>query len=379
MLALAPKAPYVGAAGQFEGFEDKWKTANIQNWPYLEYNPTVEEGLLVPQPQRTPPPLPQTGLIQAKMGAADDIKGTTGQYDPSLGADSQEKSGKAILAREKQSDNGTFHYQDNLGRAIRHGTRILVDLIPKIYDTVRVARIIGLDGDTDQVEINPDQPEAVVTHKDQETGAAIKKIYNLNVGKYDVAVSTGPGYASKRQEAVENMGLLIQTSPELWKVIGDLLVKNMDWPGAQEMSRRLRATIPPEILAAGDGDDDTPRVAQLTKQLEEQTHMLRAQQEIIENVHKSVEAQAAMNNHFKADIDAYNAETTRIKAFMDAASGTGGEGGLPKEFTAILQKTVREMMADPSLEQEEPPALELPEQHMQPGGNGGMPPQLGAM
>lgn len=361
MLALAPKAPYVGAAGQFEGFEDKWKTANIQNYPYLEYNPTVEEGLLVPPPQRTPPPLPQAGLIQAKMGAADDIKGTTGQYDPSLGADSQEKSGKAILAREKQTDNGTFHYQDNLGRAIRHGTRILVDLIPKIYDTQRVARIIGLDGDASQVKLNPDQPEAVVTHKDQETGAAIEKIYNLNVGKYDVAVSTGPGYATKRQEAVENMGLLIQTSPELWKVIGDLLVKNMDWPGAQEMSRRLRATIPPEVLAAGDGDEDTPRVAQLTKQLDEQSHMLRAQQEIIENVHKSIEAQNAMNDHFRADIEAYNANTTRIKSLLDALSKATGPDGT----SAVLNQTIREILQSPSLEQEEPPALQLGEQHMQ--------------
>lgn len=381
MLALAPKAPFVGAAGQFEGFEDKWKTANIQNYPYLEYNPTVEEGLLVPAPARVAPPMAQMGLIQAKMGAADDIKGTTGQYDPSLGADSQEKSGKAILAREKQSDNGTFHYQDNLGRAIRHGTRILIDLIPKIYDTQRVARIIGLDGDTDQVEIDPDQEQAVVTHKDEETGAAIKKIYNLNVGKYDVAVSTGKGYASKRQEAVENMGLLIQTAPELWKVIGDLLVKNMDWPGSQEMAKRLRAMVPPDVLAAGEGEDDSPRVAQLMKKIEEDQQMMKAMAELIEGMHKTVEAQKAMNDHFRGDIEAYRADTERIKLFFDAASGTEGEGQLPPAFKVLMQKTLKEMLAAPSLEQEEPPALELPEQGaMQPPMmNGGLPPQPGAM
>jgi len=376
MLALAPKAPYVGAAGQFEGFEEQWKTANIQNWPYLEYNPTVEEGLLVPPPQRTPPPLPQAGLIQAKLGAADDIKGTTGQYDASLGQQSNERSGKAILAREKQADTGTFHYQDNLGRAIRYSTRILLDLIPKIYDTNRVARIIGLDGQTEQVQLNPEQPEAVVSIKDQATGAAMQKIYNLNVGRYDVAVAIGPGYATKRQEAVENMGLLIQTSPELWKVIGDLLVKNMDWPGAQEMARRLRATIPPDVLAAGDGDEDSPKVAQLNKQLEELVQHIQAQQQLIDNMHKSVEAQSAMNEHFKADILAYKADTERMKMFVDVAATPDGEGTLPPAFKALLQKTMQEMLTAPSLEAEEPPPLEFGETHMQ--GNGGMPPQLGA-
>ena len=342
MLALAPKAPYVGAAGQFEGFEDQWKTANIQNWPYLEYNPTVEEGLLVPAPQRTPPPLPQAGLIQAKMGAADDIKGTTGQYDASLGQQSNERSGKAILAREKQADTGTFHYQDNLGRAIRHGTRILIDLIPKIYDTNRVARIIGLDGQTEQIQLNPEQPEAVASIKDQATGAAIQKIYNLNVGRYDVAVAIGPGYATKRQEAVENMGLLIQTSPELWKVIGDLLVKNMDWPGAQEMARRLRATIPPEVLAAGDGDEDSPKVAQMNKQMEELVQHIQAQQALIDNMHKSIEAQNAENARFEGDIKAYQAETGRIEALEKIVAGQSD----PNQLQDMVMNIMKQMLPD---------------------------------
>jgi predicted NBD/HSP70 family sugar kinase len=102
----------------------------------------------------------QSGLLQAKAGAADDIKGTTGQYDSSLGAPATKRSGRAILAREKQGDTGTYHYIDNLARAIRYATRQLVDMIPKIYDTQRIARIIGLDGETDQAMIDPTQPDA---------------------------------------------------------------------------------------------------------------------------------------------------------------------------------------------------------------------------
>ncbi len=146
MLALAPKAPFIGYGGQFEGYEMQWKTANTTNWPYLEVNPdaTDGQGAVLPLPQRALPPMAQTGLIQAKMGAADDIKSTTGQYDASLGATSNERSGRAILAREKQGDTGTFHFVDNLARAVRYITRQIVDLAPKIYDTQRIARIIGI-------------------------------------------------------------------------------------------------------------------------------------------------------------------------------------------------------------------------------------------
>ena len=156
MLALAPKAPFIGYGGQFEGYEQQWKTANTTNWPYLEVNPDVTDGqgAVLPLPQRAPPPLAQTGLIQAKMGAADDIKAATGQYDASLGMRSNERTGRAILARERQGDTGTYHFVDNLARAIRYGTRQLVDLIPKIYDTQRIARIVGIDGETATVKIN---------------------------------------------------------------------------------------------------------------------------------------------------------------------------------------------------------------------------------
>ena len=216
MLALAPKAPFIGYGGQFEGYEYQWKTANTQNWPYLEVNPDVTDGSgsILPLPQRAAPPLPQTGLIQAKMGASEDIKATTGQYDSSLGMVSNERSGKAILAREKQADVGTYHYVDNLARAVRYVTRQIVDLIPKIYDTQRIARIIGIDGETNMVKIDPTQQEPVKKIVDQ-AGIVIDKIYNPSVGRYDVVVTTGPSYMTKRQEAMEAMSQILQGNPNL--------------------------------------------------------------------------------------------------------------------------------------------------------------------
>jgi hypothetical protein len=313
MLALAPKAPFIGYGGQFEGYEMQWKTANTTNWPYLEVNPDVTDGMgaVLPLPQRAAPPLPQTGLIQAKMGASDDIKSTTGQYDSSLGATSNERSGRAILAREKQGDTGTYHYVDNLARAIRHITRQLVDMIPKIYDTERIARIVGLDGEVDMVKINPQQPNPVNEIRDMNTGIVIEKIYNPGVGRYDVVVTTGPSYMTKRQEAMDAMSQILQGNPQLWSVAGDLFVKNMDWPGSEELAARLAKTIDPKLLEDGDKD---PALQAAEQQMQAMGAELDQMAQMMQNFQKSVEVQDLERKNFEAEIKAYQAETQRISA-----------------------------------------------------------------
>jgi hypothetical protein len=317
MLALAPKAPFIGYGGQFEGYEQQWKTANTNNWPYLEVNPDVTDGqgAVLPLPQRAQPPMASSGLLQAKAGAAEDIKSATGQYNASLGMTSNERSGKAILARQREGDIGTYHYVDNLARAIRHIGRQLVDLIPKIYDTERIARIIGEDGEPDTVKMNPMQEEPVKRIVDQE-GTLIEKIYNPNVGKYDVRVITGPGYATKRQEALESMAQLLQGNPQLWQVAGDLFVKNMDWPGAQDLAKRFKKTIDPKVLA----DDDDPALAAANQQMEAMAAEMENMFQMLQNVNQSMEAREMQIKQFEADIKAYQAETQRISAVQAGMS-----------------------------------------------------------
>ncbi len=312
MLALAPKAPFIGYGGQFEGYEHQWKTANTTNWPYLEVNPDVSDGQggVLPLPQRAQPPLPQTGLIQAKLGASDDIKATTGQYDSSLGATSNERSGRAILARERQGDTGTYHFVDNYGRAIRYVTRQLVDLIPKIYDTQRIARIVGMDGKTKTVKIDPTQPEPVRKIQD-ENGIVLEKIYNPSVGKYDVAVTTGPSYYTKRQEAMAAMGEILQANPELWAVAGDLFVKNMDWPGAQEIAERLAKTIDPKLL---EDSDDSPALQAAQQQIQAMAAEMEQMFNMLQNVNQSIEVRDVEVKEAMARIAAFKAETDRLKA-----------------------------------------------------------------
>jgi uncharacterized protein with GYD domain len=318
MLALAPKAPFIGYGGQFEGYEEKWKTANTNNWPYLEVNPDVTDGqgAVLPLPQRAQPPMASTGLLQAKAGASEDIKSTTGQYNASLGMGSNERSGKAILARQREGDVGTYHYGDNLTRAVRHVARQLVDLIPKIYDTQRIARIIGEDGETKMVKINPEQPEPVKQIVDQQ-GIVIEKIYNPGVGKYDVVATTGPGYATKRQEALEAMAQLLQGNPQLWQVAGDLFVKNMDWPGAQEMSKRFAKTIDPKILQ---DDDKSPELQAAEQQIQAMGAEMENMYNMLQNVQKSMEARDLDIKAYEAEVKAYSAETQRISAVQAGMS-----------------------------------------------------------
>ena len=344
MLALAPKAPFIGYGGQFEGYEDKWKTANTNNWPYLEVNPDVTDGqgAVLPIPQRAQPPMASSGLLQAKAGASEDIKSTTGQYNASLGMGSNERSGKAILARQREGDVGTYHYGDNLTRAVRHVARQLVDLIPKIYDTQRIARIIGEDGETKMVKINPEQPQPVNKIVDQ-AGVVIEKIYNPGVGKYDVVATTGPGYATKRQAALEAMAQLLQGNPQLWAVAGDLFVKNMDWPGAQEMAKRFAKTIDPKFLS--DGDED-PALQAAQQQIQAMGQEMEQMHQMIQNVGKSIEAQDMERKDFEAQVKAYDAETKRISAVQASMS--------PEQIQDIVLGTVHGMITSGDLIAEMP-------------------------
>jgi hypothetical protein len=385
MLALAPKAPFIGYGGQFEGYEKQWKTANTQNWPYLEINPDVTDGqgAVLALPARAQPPMASSGLLQAKAGASEDIKSTTGQYNASLGMGGNERSGKAILARQREGDVGTYHYGDNLARGVRHIVRQLVDLIPKIYDTQRVARIIGLDGETKMVKIDPTQQEPVRKITDMNNpDIVIDKIYNPNVGKYDVVVATGPGYATKRQEALEAMAQLLQGNPQLWSIAGDLFVKNMDWPGAQEMAKRFAKTIDPKLM---DDSDKPPALQAAEQQIQAMGQEMEQMHQMIQNVSRSIEVQEQQRKDYEAEIKAYQAETQRISAVqagmspeqiqdivmgtIAAALDTGDlVAGMPRPREAPMMNGQGMMPPPPEEPMMPPEGLMMP-----PGGQGMMP------
>lgn len=235
--ALQPKAPFVGTVNQFRGFEDVWATAGSQNHPFLPYNP---DPLAPGPPQRSQPPVGSTALANLSVQAGQDLKDVIGLHDASLGARSNETSGVAIRARQREGDTGTFLYPDNLRRAIAYCGRILCDLIPRIYDTARVVRVLKEDGSHDMAPVN--QP-AVGPNGEQ----GVDPETDLTLGRYDVQVSTGKSYLTRQEEMADDLVQLAGNMPIIGQVASDLVVKALNFPGGDELAARLERTIPLQV------------------------------------------------------------------------------------------------------------------------------------
>ena len=257
-VALAPKAKFLLAEGQDEGHEMEWNQANIKSMPVLRYKQTDSEGRTAPVPTRIQPEPPPAGMVTALQGLDGDLKAVVGIYDPTQ-LPNGNQSGKAINGMQQQTDMTNFHYYDNLTRSIRQTGRIIVDLIPHIYDKERVLRIIGADGKGELVTLN--QPGV----DDQ----GVEKVLNdVTVGQYDVVMETGPGYASKRAEAFDSMVQMLSVDPNLMQTAGDLIFRNSDFPGADIIADRLAAANP---MAQIDEKSPVPPQAQMQLAQSQQT------------------------------------------------------------------------------------------------------------
>ena len=245
-VALAPKAKWLLAEGQDEGHENEWALANIKSTPVLRYKQTDIEGRQAPVPTRIQPEPPPDGIMTSAAAIASDLQMVIGILDPNQ-LPSGNISGKAIQGQQSQVDLNNFHFYDNLTRSLKHTGRIILDLIPHIYDTQRVMRIIGDDG----------QPDLVTVNQMAATGEILN---NITVGQYDVIMDAGPGYLSRRQAAVDSMAPLMTTNAELFKIAGDLFFRNLDFPGADTIADRLAAMNP---LANVDTKSDIPPEAQM--------------------------------------------------------------------------------------------------------------------
>jgi len=356
LVALAPKAPYLGPKGAFNTDANKWATANNVSYPYIEYDGAV-------MPQRQPFAGPPAGALQEALNASDDMKSTMGIYDAALGARSNETSGRAILQRQRESDTATFNYIDNLSRAIRHAGRVMVDLIPKVYNAPRIIRVIHEDGSNESVPINqpftPDQAkspqaQAYEAGKTQETVDGLTRIYDVTTGKYDVTCEAGPSFSTKREEAAAQMIELGRMFPPMMQVAGDLLVKNLDWPGADDIADRLKAMLPPQLQG------QSPQVMQMRQQMQQMDQMAKQavgqlnqqiaqlQQQLQQE--KSHDAQAMLQadiDRKKLEIDEYNAVTNRMKVTAPAMT--------PQDIQMLVVQTVRQALEAPQTEQQPPP------------------------
>lgn len=304
-IALAPKAPFIAAEGQIEGYEGVWENANQKPVSVLPYKPASLNGSLVPPPQRVQAEANVSAITNARMQAADDLKAVTGIYDGQLGARSNETSGRAILARQSQGQTANFHFQDNLAMGIRLTGRILIDLIPKVYSGPRTLRILGEDSKHEMVPVNGADGEFRGEPANTEEGPVIQ----LDAGRYDVAVSMGPSYQSRRQEASAQLLELVRVNPMVGQVAGDVIVANMDIPGGAEIAKRIAKTLPPEIRPP---DDKTPPPQVLAQQLAQSQQMIQQMSQAL-NQAQDEHDRNAQDNEAKERIELIKVHADLVK------------------------------------------------------------------
>lgn len=321
-VAMQPKAPYVVHTKAITGFEQYWNASNTSNLPYLPYDYDKHPS----GPQRQFPPALSQGWMSISAQSSDDMKSTTGIYDASLGNRSNETSGKAIAFRDQQSNTVTYIYHSNLALAIQHVGTIIVDMIPKVYDAQRVVRILGEDDQEDMAVINQLLPSGDVRN-------------DIRVGKYDVVVSMGASYATKRMEAAESMLQATQANPGLWNVIGDLIAKNWDFPGSEEIASRLKKTLPPNLVEPEDGDKEAYYM-QIIQGLQQQLEQLQQQPDYIEKMAKAEKTKADAENT-QADTDGKMLDNSQKQ--LELASQIGGIEDIIRQ---TVQQTVMQTLAN---------------------------------
>jgi len=269
-VALAPKAPWVAPAKSIEAYGAIWKTANTKNYSVLPYTPLPGGD----KPFRdAPPPMPSAEL-QMAVSMTGEMQGTIGIYDAGLGNRSNETSGVAIQARKEGSDTGTYEFIDNHAMALRSIGELLLMAIPKVYDSNRLIRLKFPDGSGDFVEINK-------TITDEQSGEEVI-VHDLGMGKYDVVTEVGASFATKRMEAAQNMLEFSKAVPQAAQIAPDLIAQNMDFPNSQELTKRLKKTLPPQMLSQEEQEElqaDQPEPQPTPEQLEAQAEMQAKQQE----------------------------------------------------------------------------------------------------
>ena len=292
-LGYAPKAKWMATESAVEGREGDIRKAHLTRDPLMIFN---DEAVFGQNVQQVMPPPIEAALLNEAAANNQDMKDVTGVHDASLGIKSNETSGRAIMARQREGDIASLTFYDNGNAAILETGDVINQLIGQVYDGTRTLRLIGEDSEPKMQRVNdpldPDSPD-------------------LSIGRYDVAVSTGASYTTRRVEGSQAMLEIIQASPDLMGIAGDLVVKAQDWPGAQELAERLKKTIPPNLLAEDDGQPQIP--PELQQQIEQMTQALQQLQAQNEELQSERDIKTR-----ETEIKAYEAETGRLKLAADA-------------------------------------------------------------
>jgi len=277
-MALQPKTPFIGAVGQFATTPDRWRKANRVNYATLEYDAIEVGGNAVPPPQRQQADPMEVALVNYRQMVKEDVRESLGMFKASVGDTESQQSGRAILALQRESDTGTYHFGANLGVSIRHAGRIIVDLIPHYYDTRRIVRIMGEDGEVQTATLDPQMESAYM--QVQSPNGGMQSIFNPNVGKYDVSITVGPSYNTKRMEAAATFVEMAKgaSDPASAAILRYLVMRNSDSAGSDEAAKLLKTMLPPQALQALQTNQPIPpQVQAMVQQM--QAQFAQAQEE----------------------------------------------------------------------------------------------------
>jgi hypothetical protein len=323
-VALQTKAPYIGSGRAIEGYEEYWETANTERHSILPYNDIDDEGNPIPPPVRSAPITMAPAYVEGMKIAAEEMRMASGQYQENLGEPSNAVSGKAINARQREGENATYHFTDNQAIGIRYTGMIIAEIAPKVYDTKRIVKIMGDDGTESDVTLDP-QAKQEFLRQEQESLDKVSIIFNPGFAKYSVESDIGPAYATRRQEAFNAFVQIMSANPEMMKIAGDLMFMAADFPMAGELAERLKRMVPPEVLGKG----PSPEMQQLMQQNKALTaHVQSLLTQYAEERTKHV------GTAQKRDVDAYRADTDRLKALMP--------GMTPQMIASLLAQLILE-------------------------------------
>ena len=352
-LALQNKVPYMAAAEAIEGHEDIWASANLENRAYLPFNAYDENGNALPKPERQAPAVMPAAQVQLLQLSTEQMRAASGQQNANFGIKSEAQSGIGIQRLKAQGEIATFHFPDNLARALRLEAKILIDLIQRYYDSKRVVRILGLDGKEDSAVLDPEMKGA---YMEDESGEEIQKIFNPMVGEYDVVIDTGPSYQTQRQEAADNLNELAAKNPALLQIAGDIIMRAQDFPMADELADRLAKTIPPEL------QDKKPGQGQVDPMMMQQMQAVTQQAEALSaELNASVDALEQKDKELQALQMKLNAETNKR---MSVELDLDREQALHdiERATQEAKESLQEQQVQPAAE----PATQAPAAPMQP-------------
>ena len=320
VLAKQHKATPIVTPKMLEGngVKSGWDKSNAIDVPYLMITPDSQ------QPQGpyylNPPPI-HAAFAQSGQMSIDMLKASDGIFDASVGARSNETSGKAIMARQQEGDTATFDYQDALNFGIQSTGEILLSALPKVYDTPRSMRVLGKDGAEDFVQLYQPTPDG-------------KVLNDLSAGKYDATVTTGPSYDTQRMEFVDALVRITDGDPAAKAIVGDLIVGSMDFPKAEEAAERWKLMLPAPIQQQMQkGKDVPPEVIQMQAQMQQMQQM--AQQQMGELQQRLQQAEAKASSRVADELKAQIAQAELQIKWFEAQ--TARIGVLQKDAAAVAK------------------------------------------